>query len=539
MKTYTSLIILLLLTAYLSAGAWQMATGFGSPAKESAWDLAVQPNNFNPQYFWVCGEFTDSLSIGGVNYLSNGLSDCFVAKIAVDGEPHWVRTFGSNDGDVALSVAADMDGNCYFTGFCTGPVVFNGQTYPHSGMWDVFYGKLNPAGDLLWFKTFGGSLNDIGYGIETSRDGSIYLTGWFADTIVFSDDISISSYGGSDIFLLRCDTDGNPLWARHAGGPGVEYGYKVDTFSTNTWSVAYITGSASPGSVFGDIVTDANGMFVACYNSDGSTVWVLPSHGVGAINIAADEHLTPTINAVIGRVTGTGSIGGTTLNSVNGSDDIYIAHFDAAGNWLDVEHYGGTGSDKGRAVDIVGVNKEISLLSFEEEISFGNWTLVSNGAWDIALKDEFHPPVSAGSMYSDVGSDVKWLGDDKFVVAGWFSGVMRFGNHVLDSGSETNQDCFVAIYDYTATDVNDPALVPSPSLNCHPNPGSSSFQIKAQNATEARIYNSRGQLVRNLRSVSDGAFCWDANNETGKRCPSGVYLIKAGNQTGKVLLVDE
>ncbi|HOU72678.1 MAG TPA: hypothetical protein PLB85_04780, partial [Candidatus Syntrophosphaera sp.] len=109
MKTYTSLIILLLLTAYLSAGAWQMATGFGSPAKESAWDLAVQPNNFNPQYFWVCGEFTDSLSIGGVNYLSNGLSDCFVAKIAVDGEPHWVRTFGSNDGDVALSVAADMD----------------------------------------------------------------------------------------------------------------------------------------------------------------------------------------------------------------------------------------------------------------------------------------------------------------------------------------------------------------------------------------------------------------------------------------------
>jgi len=39
--------------------------------------------------------------------------------------------------------------------------------------------------------------------------------------------------------------------------------------------------------------------------------------------------------------------------------------------------------------------------------------------------------------------------------------------------------------------------------------------------------------------VSDGAFCWDANNETGKRCPSGVYLIKAGNQTGKVLLVDE
>ncbi|MDD3143497.1 MAG: hypothetical protein PHG32_04815, partial [Candidatus Cloacimonetes bacterium] len=163
----------------------------------------MHPFDLFPQDIWVCGEFTDSLTIGGGSYPSLGLSDCFVAKFGVDGSLHWVKTFGSTDGDVALSIAADLDGNCYFTGFCTGPISFDGQQIPHLGMWDVFYGKLSPTGDLLWFKSFGGPLNDIGYGIETALDGSVYLTGWFADTIVFSDDISLTSFGGSDIFLLR------------------------------------------------------------------------------------------------------------------------------------------------------------------------------------------------------------------------------------------------------------------------------------------------------------------------------------------------
>ncbi|MDD4223499.1 MAG: hypothetical protein PHD87_02805 [Candidatus Cloacimonetes bacterium] len=540
MKTFSLITLFTLAAALLGAGAWQWAEGFGSQAMESAWDLAVHPFDMFPQDIWVCGEFTDSLTLGGVSYPSQGLSDCFVAKFGTDGSLHWVRTFGSNDGDVALSIAADQYGNCYFIGFCTGQVVFNGQAYPHAGMWDVFYGKLDPAGDLLWFKTFGGPLNDMGYGIETALDGSIYLTGWFADTIVFTDSISLSSFGGSDIFLLRCDTDGNPLWARHAGGPGVEYGYKVDTFSTDTWSCAYITGSASPGSDFGGIITDAEGMFVACYESDGSTAWVLPSYGVGALNIAADNHLSPTINAVIGRVTGTGMIGDTVLTSVNGSDDIYIAHFDAVGNWLDVQQYGGPGSDKGRAVDIRGVNWEISLSSYEDEVAFGNHNLVSNGNWDIVMMDEYRPPVSAGSLNSDVGTDIKWLGEDKFVVTGWFSGVMRFGQHILDSGSDTNMDSFVAVYDYLATETDDPALVPARELTCHPNPGTDRFYIAAKNAEAARIYNLRGQLLRCLESDAklEGSFVWDATDQNGIRCPAGVYLVKAGAQTGKLLLLD-
>ena len=41
---------------------------------------------------------------------------------------------------------------------------------------------------------------------------------------------------------------------------------------------------------------------------------------------------------VIGRVTGTGIIGDTVINSVNESDDIYVAKFSSDGSWTEVQH---------------------------------------------------------------------------------------------------------------------------------------------------------------------------------------------------------
>jgi hypothetical protein len=510
---------------------------------ESAWDLAVDQDPVYPQHIWVGGEFTDSLVVNGVSYISNGLSDCFVTKYGVEGQLQWVQVFGSTEPDICLSIASDIDGNCYFTGFCNGPITYNGQQTTHTGMWDGFYGKLDPTGEILWLKSFGGPLNDIGYGIEAGQDGSFYITGWFADTIQFSDTVSITSFGGSDIFLAKFDPDGNPIWARHAGGPGVEYGYKVDTPWASNLTSVYITGSASPGSDFGGVITDAQGMFVACYDSIGTCQWVLPSYNAGAINIAVDSHITPNVNAVIGRVTGSATIGDTVINSVNGSDDIYIAHFDCAGNWLGVEQYGGPGSDKGRAVDIKYANLEISLSSFEDEVDFGDFNLISNGYYDIAVKDESRPPVSAGSMNSDVGTDVKWLDDHRFVVTGWFSGLMRFGQHILDSGSETNMNYFTAVYDYQVSDVDDAGLMPAAGIHSYPNPGSGYINIDCKKSPQVDIFNLKGQLVRRLESLQtkDGisSFGWDTLDASGIRCPSGVYLVKTAGGCARLLLLDK
>jgi len=529
------IMITIIPVAVLTAGSWQWAQGFGSQGMERSWDLAV---DYGQSDIFVGGEFTDSLYINGVSYPSQGLSDGYLIKFNDSGQLQWVKTFGSIEEDVCLSIDVDDAGNCYFTGFYIGTLSMDGMQVSGEGMWDVFYGKVDPDGQLLWLKSFGGVLNDIGYGIAVTPSGEVYITGWFADTIDFGDGVSITSYGGSDIYLAKFDTNGNPLWARHAGSVGVEYGYKVDVSISGQ---VYVTGSASPGSSFDGVITDAAGMFVASYDPTGSIQWVLPSYNTGALNICADQYnLTNQQHAVIGRITGTGMIGDTVLTSVNGSDDIYIAWFSSGGAWTQVQHYGGPGSDKGRAGDIR--NEQVFLSSFQDTVDFGGTPLSSAGDWDVAITNiSSHLPISFGSVNSDVGSDIKLLSGGRFVVTGWFSGQMRLGNQLLDSGDPTNVDTFVAVYDRLASSTDDLANIPEPTLYCYPNPGVSSFTFESKHTGRIGIYNLRGQLVRSLEPLHSKAefniFHWDALDQQGRPCPAGIYIVQTPVSSSRILLL--
>jgi hypothetical protein len=133
------------------------------------------------------------------------MSDAFVAKYSREGTPLWFRQFGSPDEDVCLSIEAGTGGtdNCYLTGYFNDVMSVGSTVLTSAGMWDVFLGKLSPGGDVLWLKRFGGTLNDIGYGITVDHEDNVIVAGWFADTIDFGGGISISSYGGSDMFVAN------------------------------------------------------------------------------------------------------------------------------------------------------------------------------------------------------------------------------------------------------------------------------------------------------------------------------------------------
>lgn len=539
MRNYTLLwiiCILLISASPLIGGSWQWATSFGGQGMESAWDMDV--NTFSGDIY-VCGDFTDSLVVDGSVYPASGESDSYIIKYNSLGMFQWIWTCGSSEQDVCLSIATDAAGNCCFSGFYSGTLVIGNNQYQSNGGWEGYLGKLSADGELLWFRSFGGPLTDLGYGISVDQEGNCYVTGWFGGTIDFGNNISITSFGGSDIFLLKTDPNGNPLWARHAGTAGVEYGYKVDVSSNG---YAYVTGHASPGSDFDGVVTDASGMFVAKYDPMGNIEWVLPSYNTGAINIGISwVDLVSHDGVVIGRVTGTGIIGDTVINSVNESDDIYVAKFSSDGSWTEVQHYGGPGSDKGRAVD--NRNPLTMLFSFEQQIDIGNHTLNSNGLSDVVIYNSIYPPVSFGGENVDIGNSVKRLPLDRFVVTGWFSGVVRFGNHVINSGSNTNQDGFVALYDALASNVDDPNATVHKPLLCYPNPSSQSITIESKGLDKVKVYNIRGQLIRELvpnRSV-DGinSFYWDGRDASSVNCSPGVYLVKAGLKSAKVILLDK
>jgi len=542
MKKLIPAILVMILAAQAFAGAWTYASSLTSTGMVRAWDLAL---NSYTSFNWVGGQYDGSMSFGGNSYPTMGESDAFIAQYDLYGNPLWFRQFGSPQEDVCLSIATPTGSNglnnCYFTGYFNDTMSAYGTQITSAGMWDVFYGKLAPNGDLLWLKRFGGPLNDIGYGIAADIDDNCVVTGWFADSIDFGNGITLTSYGGSDMFVAKLDPQGNCLWARHGGDAGVDYGYKVDVSYTG---IIYVTGVAGQGANFDGMTQAQDGLYVARYSVDGTPEWVLSAFNAGPINIGySKDDLILGRGMVTGRVTGTAIFGDQVVSSNNGSDDIFLAEFTPSGEWTNVQLWGGTGSDKGRAVSVSNYQGYMMLASFEDSMELGGTILNTNGNWDCAILKDYPQPaaLSFGSINTDVATDIKVGFPDRAITCGWYSGTMRLGNILLNSGSDAIQSGYLAMYDFNAVSEDDPVQPPQSGLSCYPNPFRGSLEIRSGDGISGplHVFNQRGQKIRTLNPGSTNSWHWDAKDADGNSCTAGIYLISSqdGSKRQKVLLV--
>lgn len=523
----------------LHAG-WDWAYTIGGDAQERSWDIArdTQDNVF------VAGEYADSLVIGDQTFPGYGLADSFLAKYSPEGNLLWARAWGADAEDVALGIDTDAQGNSYVSGYFVGTLDCFGQSAISAGMWDVYVLKLDPAGNFVWLKTFGGALNEIGHGIAVAPDGRVYVCGWFADAIKFSPTLSLTSYGGSDVMLIALDSSGEVLWAKHAGTAGVEYGYKVACDDADN---AYITGSAGQGSVFDGEVLDGNGMFAAKYDPNGSLDWLSSSQNAFVFSISVMPGTAAGQRGMVGgRVVGSGSVGAFPFSSVNGTDDIYWAEFDASnGDWTSLHLYGSTGSDKGRDGDYEAYPAFVA--SYEGEVAFGEESFLSHGGADAVLGygawDQMAYAADGGAN-NETPMGIRILSDGRLAICGWHSGISNFGAIAVDSGDISDSNAFVAVYDPAGSGLDDPSLPAAESLRAYPNPFSQELVITRQGSSSGwvSIYNLRGQLVRKLlssRSGTSASTCtWDGRDHAGKECPAGIYLLSDGSPTSKKVFLN-
>ena len=539
MKKLTLMLALFCAYTLLSAGAWTWAKSLDA-AEVRAWDMASSPSC---DVLWVAGQFSETMTFLGKEYPAVGEPDAYVAKYSADGQELWFRSFGSPEEDVCFSVATGSNDweNCFFTGYFSGTMEVEDYELISHGMWDVFYGKLDADGNLQWLKSFGGVLNDLGYGMAVDDTDHFVITGWFADSIDFGNGIVLESYGGSDMFLARFDPDGNCLWARHGGGIGVDYGFKVDLGQDGR---IYATGTASAGANFDGLTQSQTGMYLAVYDSEGNILRQNSAAGANPINIGVSKQ-NPDENRVLltGRVTGDALFDGKTYSSMDFSDDIFLAEYSfAEDSWINVQLFGSPGSDKGRAVFVHDSFGYSLAASFEESLYHQGFAAGAQGSWDCLLIREFEEPALSwfGSQNTDVIADV--VRHDAFLEfsCGWYCGSMELGGIVLDSGSDFRQSGFIACYDFSTSSAPSESIPAAPALSCHPNPFKQTLYIKSKlpSAGSLSIYNSKGQKVRTLPAQTRSGWIWDGRSDGGTICPPGVYLISLEKHPGskKVLL---
>lgn len=325
---------------------------------------------------YVAGEMEETVTFSsGATITSDGSNDIFLAKYSSGGTFDWVKRWGDNESDKALSIAVSPSGDCYLTGYFGSSVDFGNTTLHSSGSRDIFIMKVNSSGTVQWVKKAGGSGHDVGESICLDKDGNIYVAGSFSSTAYFGS-TRVSNSGDNSAFIAKYNSNGSLQWVIDEGtccGNTIFQEVFVDN-DGNIYGAGYFDETTRIGSITLNSTGDAD-MFVAKYNSSGSLQWAKQGGGVSedmAYGVNVD-----TINRfvyVTGNVSSNGSFGNLNY-SYSGYRDIFVVAYDYSGNELWMKINGGSKRDKGLSITTDKLGYIYSTGIFNHVANFDSHTI--------------------------------------------------------------------------------------------------------------------------------------------------------------------
>jgi hypothetical protein len=376
---------------HAQAPDWLWAKIVGGSQNDEALSIAVSSSG----NAIVAGWFESPSITFGTTTLTNAnkaenTSDLFLVKYNTKGNVLWAESTGGANNDEACSVAADASGNSYVAGsYYSSSIMFGSTilTNASNDTADIFLSKCDVNGNILWAKSAGGRGYDYANSVAVDASGSTYLAGSFGSPTITFGSLILKNTGSSDMFLTKYSTDGNVLWAKQTGGAGSDAAYSV---AVDVSGNIYIAGDFESSSLRFDSTKLTNAglydIFLAKYDSSGNELWVKSAGGTGY------DYVYSIATDGTGNIYITGifysptiTFGSETLKNA-GSSDIFLAKYDAAGNMLWVRRAGGAEWDVASSVAVdASGNSYIAGHYRESTIAFGSSSLTNAGFDDIFL----------------------------------------------------------------------------------------------------------------------------------------------------------
>jgi hypothetical protein len=248
----------------------------------------------------------------------------------------------SSSGSIANKVAVAADGSQYVIGSFNGSITLGSVTLT-SGTGDghLYLAKYSAAGAVLWATKLDASTGDLYGNVAVDAAGNAYLAGYFAASITLGTTTLTTT--GNDAYVAKYNASGVLQWARQGGTTGTfVQGVAVDAAGNVT-----LGGDCVSSVSFGGTPLNGNGPFVVKLSTAGVAQ---SAKRVGSRGFVNEMTTDGAGNAyLVGTFTGTAQFGTSSLTSA-GSQDIFLAKLDPAGNLVWAVRDGGANEDNALGV---------------------------------------------------------------------------------------------------------------------------------------------------------------------------------------------
>jgi len=290
------------------------------------------------------------------------------ATLVIDPTPNrlWATYLGGAGYEEIFGTSIATSGDIFVTGQ-TSTIAYTATTgaviATISGAVDAFVAKYNVAGNLIWFKYFGGTDFDYATAISKNITTTLAIAGYTTSATGLASTGNVFG-GGNDAFVAKIDTAGLTIWSRYYGDAGDEQANGVVVSADGNISIGGLTistaniataGTAQTTYGAGTGVSDG---FIAKFNgATGATIWATYVGGTGddAVNGIASD-VSSNIY-VVGNTTSTNNIAATLpapQQAANaGLQDAFLVKYAAATGVRTFGTYmGGTFADGANAVSV-------------------------------------------------------------------------------------------------------------------------------------------------------------------------------------------
>ena len=289
------------------------------------------------------------------------------------------------DGALPLDLAVDAKGKVHVVGQFKGTTTLGSFTLKAKAkapILDHFLGTLSPSGSWTQAAAAGFNSNFGLYHLAVDGAGNRYLLGSFSGTASFGS-VVLSSKGDGDVFVGKLDAAGKVLWAVSAGGTGYELAWNMTLDSAgNPHIVGYMASAAVFGSIKLGVVGKSDG-FVAKLSPAGKFIWAASSSGGGGESARAVAVDTSGNTYISGTYKGQARFGSTSFSATADSPDGFVARLDKNGSFTGALTWGSLDADVASGVMVDKASSIYLAGAFKYKTAFGPYVLTNNSFWDM------------------------------------------------------------------------------------------------------------------------------------------------------------